>query len=197
MDKSVFSSSIIDQPEFIQENLLTTWKYCEDKYRKDISKKDDRQETEKSCSFLDDWYKKSESLLDDMIDTLKQSSDVQGYNKELDDETKKVGEGKSVGEKISSKDNIEIKFSSDVDLGALGKPFLSGDVKKFTIKKTFNDRNNTVLLKRGSKWYVMGFSTTQIGKPQDGEYFAIYDKSTDTVKNPKGTWSGTILSYPR
>jgi hypothetical protein len=206
MDKTVFISSIIDQPEFIQENLLNTWKYCVKKYKKELNKKDDRQETEKSCVFLDDWYKKSESLLDDMINTLKQAYEVRGYNKELDDETKKVGTNKSVSEKMASKDYIEIKFSTDTTIGMDGgsvgaappaSPFFSSnDLKRFKIQKTFNERNNTVLLKKGSKYYVMGFETTQIGKPQTDQYFALYDASSSSIVSPKGNWSGKIMSYP-
>ena len=117
MDKTIFISTIVDQPEFIQDSLLNTWNYCDKKFKKDLRKKDDRQETEKSCMFLDDWYKKSENLMDDLINTLKQAYDVKGYNKKLDDETKKLGGNKSVGEKISSQDYIEIKFSTDTSIG--------------------------------------------------------------------------------
>jgi hypothetical protein len=207
MDKTVFISSIVDQPEFIQENLLNTWNYCDKKFKKDLRKKDDRQETEKSCMFLDDWYKKSENLLDDMINTLKQAYDVKGYNKKLDDETKKVGGNKSVGEKITSQDYIEIKFSTDTSIGISGggvgnvppaSPFFSSnDLKKFKIQKTFNERNNTVLLKKGGKFFIMGFETTQIGKSQTDQYFAVYDESTDEIISPKGKWSGKIMSYPK
>ena len=207
MDKTVFISSMVDQPEFIQESLLSTWNYCDKKYKKDIRKKDDRQETEKSCMFLDDWYKKSENLMDDMINTLKQAYDIKGYNKKLDDETKKVGGNKSVGEKITSQDYIEIKFTSDTTIGMDGRtvnaappasPFFSdNDLKKFKIQKTFNERNNTVLLKKGGKFFIMGFETTQIGKPQTDQYFAVYDESTEEILNPKGTWSGKIMSYPK
>lgn len=207
MDKNVFISSIVDQPEFIQENLLNTWYYCDKKYRKNLRKKDDRQETEKSCMFLDDWYKKSEDLLDDMINTLKQAYDVKGYDKKLDDETKRVGGNKSVGEKITSQDYIEIKFSTDTSIGISGgvvgsappaSPFFSSnDLRKFKIQKTFNERNNTVLLKKGSRFFIMGFETTQIGKPQTDQYFAVYDESTDKIINPKGKWSGKIMSYPK
>ena len=157
--------------------------------------------------FLDDWYKKSENLLDDMINTLKQAYDVKGYNKKLDDETKKVGGNKSVGEKITSQDYIEIKFSTDTTIGmyrgSVGSVppatefFSSNDIKKFKIQKTFNERNNTVLLKKGGKFFIMGFETTQIGKPQTDQYFAVYDESTDEIISPKGLWSGKIMSYPK
>ncbi len=207
MDKTVFISSIVDQPEFIQDSLLNTWNYCDRKYRKDLRKKDDRQETEKSCMFLDDWYKKSENLMDDMINTLKQAYDIKGYNKKLDDETKKVGGNKSVGEKITSQDYIEIKFTTDttigIDRGVVtavppASPFFSdNDLRKFKIQKTFNEKNNTVLLKKGGKFFIMGFETTQIGKRQTSLYFALYDESSDEIVNPKGLWSGIIMSYPK
>ena len=205
-DKDIFESTIFDQPEFIQENLLNTWKFCHKKYGKSISKKDDRQDTQKSCIFLGDWYKKSENLLDDMIQQLKQAYEITGYDKKLGDDTKKVGGEQTVGEKIASQDYIEIKFSTDTTIGenrgsiASVPPgtafFKSNELVTFKIQKTFNERNNTLLLKKGGKYYVMGFETTKIGEPQSDRYFAIYNNTSDTIENPKGTWSGKIMSYP-
>lgn len=194
IDEGKFKDSIIDQPEFIQDNLLKKWKYCTKKYKKEISKKDDRQETEMSCIFIDDWYTKSEKLMDDMVAALQNAYKISGYGKKIDPDTKKVGTEKSVGERIATQDGVEIKFSETVEIDG-SEIFRKNSVVKFRIKKTFNERNNTVLLKKGSGWYVMGFDKFKTGEPQTDGYFAKYDAGTHSVSSKKTTWSGMIMSY--
>jgi hypothetical protein len=65
-DKSIYLTDVEDQPDFVQEELINTWDFCESKYGAKIHKKDDRQESKKSCDFLESWYEEGESILDDL-----------------------------------------------------------------------------------------------------------------------------------
>lgn len=197
-DKTIYIDTIFDQPEFIQEELENTWEFCKDKYSQYIIKKDDRQETEKSCEFLEDWYEEGEDILDDLITQLKSSFEVRGYDKDTEREKEYKSE-KGVGEKIVAHDYVEIKFEEDVvhtptGGGAVTTLFSSGNIIVFEIKKTYGSRNDTVLVEHSGKKYIMGFDTAVTKKPQSDEVFWVVDASGN-VSNIKTTWTGRIMSF--
>jgi len=197
-DKSIYLTDVEDQPDFIQEELINTWDYCENEYGSKINKKDDRQETKKSCDFLESWYEEGESILDDMISDLQKSFKVVGYNKKSEKETKYNKEKKSPAEKIILHDYVEIEFSSDVvHTPRGGTPtvlFSSGDIILFEIKKTYGSANDTVLVEHGNKKYILGFETATVKKSQSDNTFWVLDNS-GAVSNIKTTWDGKIKSF--
>jgi len=197
-DKTIYIDTISDQPEFIQEELENTWDFCKDKFSQYIIKKDDRQETKKSCEFLEDWYEEGEDILDDLISQLKSSYEVRGYDKDTERERNYKSE-KGTGEKIVAHDYMEIKFEEDVvhtpsGGGASTTLFSSGSVILFEIKKTYGSRNDTVLVEHNTKKYIMGFSTAITKKSQSDEVFWVVD-SSGNVSNIKTTWTGRIMSF--
>lgn len=197
-DKSIYMDTITDQPEFIQEELENTWDYCKDKYGNFINTKDDRQETKKSCEFIEDWYEEGEDILDDLISQLRSSYDVQGYDKDSE-RSREYKSDKSVGEKIVTHDYMEIKFDEDVVYtpsggGATTTLFTNGSVILFEIKKTYGSRNDTVLVEHSGNKYVMGFSTAITKKTQSDEVFWVVDPS-GSISNIKTTWTGRIMSF--
>jgi hypothetical protein len=197
-DKSIYLTDVEDQPDFIQEELINTWDYCENEYGSKINKKDDRQESKKSCDFLESWYEEGESILDDMISDLQKSFKVVGYNKKSEKETKYNKEKKSPAEKIILHDYVEIEFSSDVvHTPRGGTPtvlFSSGDIILFEIKKTYGSANDTVLVEHGNKKYILGFETATVKKSQSDNTFWVLDNS-GAVSNIKTTWDGKIKSF--
>jgi hypothetical protein len=197
-DKSIYLTDVEDQPDFIQEELINTWDYCENEYGSKINKKDDRQESKKSCDFLESWYEEGESILDDMISDLQKSFKVVGYDKKSEKETKYNKEKKSPAEKIILHDYVEVEFSSDVvHTPRGGTPtvlFSSGDIILFEIKKTYGSANDTVLVEHGNKKYILGFETATVKKSQSDNTFWVLDNS-GAVSNIKTVWDGKIKSF--
>lgn len=197
-DKSIYLTDVEDQPDFIQEELINTWDYCENEYGSKINEKDDRQESKKSCDFLESWYEEGESILDDMISDLQKSFKVVGYNKNSEKETKYNKEKKSPAEKIILHDYVEIEFSTDVvHTPRGGTPtvlFSSGDIILFEIKKTYGSANDTVLVEHGNKKYILGFETATVKKSQSDNTFWVLDNS-GAVSNIKTVWDGKIKSF--
>lgn len=197
-DKSIYLTDVEDQPDFVQEELINTWDFCESKYGRKINKKDDRQESKKSCDFLESWYGEGESILDDMISDLQKSFKVVGYNKNSDKETKYNKEKKTPAEKIILHDYVEIEFSSDVvHTPRGGTPnvlFNSGDIISFEILKTYGSANDTVLVEHGGNKYILGFESATTKKAQSDNTFWVLD-SSGAVSNIKTTWDGKIKSY--
>jgi len=197
-DKSIYLTDVEDQPDFIQEELINTWDYCENEYGSKINEKDDRQESKKSCDFLESWYEEGESILDDMISDLRKSFKVVGYDKNSEKETKYNKEKKSPAEKIILHDYVEIEFSSDVvHTPRGGTPnvlFNSGDIILFEILKTYGSANDTVLVEHGGKKYILGFESATVKKSQSDNTFWVLDNS-GAVSNIKTTWDGKIKSF--
>ena len=199
-DRDIYKSSIADQPEQIQEDLLSTWDYCENKYGKYIIEKDDRTETSLSCSQLEDWYEDAESLIDDMISDLQQFYKIKGYNKEYEKD-KNYSSNKSVGEKIITHEAMLIKFTDDVTWspgggGATTTLYNDNDIIKFEIIKTYGDRGDTVLVQREgtTNRYIMGFDSEKPKSPQGNNAFWVVNPD-GTISNIKTIWSGKILEY--
>lgn len=198
-DREIYKSSITDQPEAIQEELLDTWDYCENKYGKDIIELDNRKETTTGCKFLEDWYEDAESLMDSLINDLQSYYKVKGYNKELSTK-KKYDERSSVAEKIVRHNETNIKFTSDVihtpTGGAPTTIFNDDDIVVFEILKTYGEYGDTVLLRRKSdgKRFILGFDSEVVKKQQSNNAFWIV-KSDGSIDNIKTTWDGKIMEY--
>jgi len=199
-DINVYKASIADQPEQIQEDLLSTWDYCENKYGKYIIEKDDRDKTSLSCSQLEDWYEDAESLIDDMISDLQQFYKIKGYNKETE-KYKDYSSNKSVGEKIVLHDYMLIKFNGDVTYspgggGSTTTLYNDDQVVKFEILKTYGERGDTVLVQKEgtTNRYIMGFDTEKVKKAQGNNAFWVVN-ADGSISNIKTVWSGKILEY--
>jgi hypothetical protein len=197
-EKSIYMTDVEDQPEFVQEELENTWDFCESKYGTKIIEREDRQETKKSCDFLENWYEEGESILDDMIADLRKSFKVVGYDKGEESETKYNKEKKSVAEKIVAHDYVEIEFSSDVAHTPRGGTptvlFTAGSIVVFKILKTYGSASDTVLLENSGDKYILGFDTAVVKRAQSDNTFWVVDPS-GSVSNVKTTWDGKIKAF--
>ena len=199
-DKGVYKSTISDQPEHIQEELLATWEFCENKYGKFIIDKDDRAESSQTCVELEGWYEDAESLIDDLISDLQQYYTIKGYKKGYENK-KTYGADKGVGEKIVTHDAMLSKFSSNVEytpsgVGTYSILFNDNDVVKFEILKTYGNRSDTVLVERQgtSNKYVMGFDSAKEKSPQSSNAFWVVN-TDGSISNIRTVWSGKILEF--
>jgi hypothetical protein len=198
-DRDTYKDELNSYIKPVQDEMLTTWDYCDSKFGKNINKKDDRQDTQSDCLLLDNFWEQQHTLMDDLINKLSKFFEVRGVtvkkNKKND-----IKNNTSVAQRIVSNDEMHIIFDQDViwrnpTTGANVDIYDRGGVGvDFQIDGTYSDTSNSVRLKDGSDSYVLTFTKSTINQRQSNNAFWKV-KSDGSIDGSKTTWSGTITNY--
>ena len=183
----------------IQDEMLNSWDFCEKEFGDSIIEKDDRQDTQKDCLLLDTFWEQQHNLMNDLLNKLGKFFEVRGVNIKKTIKNDVKGDT-TVAERIVSKDEMSIKFDSDV----IWKDPAAGDVTiynsgeniLFEIEGTYSDNSNSVRLtdKNTNKKYILTFTKSTVTQRQSNNAFWLV-KSDGSIDGSKTTWSGKINYY--
>ena len=196
LDRDQYKSELMVYIKPVQDEMLSKWDYCIDRYGNDIMDKDNRQETFEECVTINAIWKEQRSIFDELTSKLQSVFKVRGID--IKKKKEDVKSDASVVEKIITNDEIELKFSEDVTRelpGGGGNETLFTDASTywFEILGSYKETNNTVKLKNGGQKYVFSFEKSIIRQPQSGMVWVL--NADDTVQEEKGKWKGQIVNY--
>lgn len=194
LDRDQYESELMVYIKPVQDEMLSKWDYCIDRYGNDISDKDDRQETYEECVTIDSIWEEQRSIFNDLTNKLQSVFKVKGID--IKKKKEDVKSDASVAEKIITNDKMDIKFSEPVtreDGGGGTETLFNAMTYTFEILGSYKEKNNTIKLKNSGNKFVFSFEKSTIRQPQSGMVWVL--NTDDTIQEEKGKWKGKIINY--
>ena len=103
LDRDQYKSELMVYIKPVQDEMLSKWDYCIDRYGNDIMYKDNRQETFEECVTINAIWKEQRSIFDELTSKLQSVFKVRGID--IKKKKEDVKSDASVVEKIITEDN--------------------------------------------------------------------------------------------